>query len=315
MITPMPACLIVTATAEDYVEELTRLADVPIPFKACSSAEQALTEYTDESVLFGRPDMIAEILPNTPTVEWVQSTWAGVTPLIAAERRDYVLTGVKDVFGTQMSEYVIGYLLAHELRVLERMHEQQQHNWFEGLSGTLKGRRLGIMGTGSIGQHIAKTASYFDMTVTGMSRSGATRPGFDKVMQTNQLHEFLEKLDYLVSILPNTPDTDHLLDAVALKKLPKHACFINIGRSNVVDDEALMDALINNELAGATLDVFDEEPIPQESPLWDTPNLTITAHVAAVSYPSIIVPIFVDNYRRYTSKQPLKYVVDFDAGY
>ena len=315
MITPMPACLIVTATAEDYVEELTRLADVPIPFKACSSAEQALTEYTDESVLFGRPDMIAEILPNTPTVEWVQSTWAGVTPLIAAERRDYVLTGVKDVFGPQMSEYVIGYLLAHELRVLERMQEQQQHNWFEGLSGTLKGRRLGIMGTGSIGQHIAKAASYFDMTVTGMSRSGATRPGFDKVMQTNQLHEFLEKLDYLVSILPNTPDTDHLLDAVALKKLPKHACFINIGRSNVVDDDALMDALINNELAGATLDVFDEEPIPQESPLWDTPNLTITAHVAAVSYPSIIVPIFVDNYRRYTSKQPLRYVVDFDAGY
>ena len=315
MITPMPACLIVTATAEDYVEELTRLADVPIPFKACSSAEQALTEYTDESVLFGRPDMIAEILPNTPTVEWVQSTWAGVTPLIAAERRDYVLTGVKDVFGTQMSEYVIGYLLAHELRLLERMHEQQQHNWFKGLSGTLEGSRIGIMGTGSIGQHIAKTARYFDMTVTGMSRSGATQPGFDKVMQTNQLHEFLEKLDYLVSILPNTPDTDHLLDAVALKKLPKHACFINIGRSNVVDDEALMDALINNELAGAILDVFDEEPIPQESPLWDTPNLTITAHVAAVSYPSIIVPIFVDNYRRYTSKQPLKYVVDFDAGY
>ncbi len=315
MITPMPTCLIVTATAQEYAEELTRLADFPITFKACSSAKQALREYTDESILFGRPDIIAELLPSMPTVDWVQSTWAGVTPLIVAKRRDYVLTGVKDVFGPQISEYVIGYLLAHQLRVLERMQEQQQHNWFIGLSGTLEGKRLGIMGTGSIGQHIAKTAISLDMTVAGFSRSGTSQPGFDTVMQADRLHEFLEAIDYLVAILPNTPDTDNLLDAAALKKLPKHAYFINIGRSNVVDDDALIDALRNNRLAGAALDVFDEEPIPQDSPLWDTPNLTITAHVAAVSYPSIIVPIFVDNYRRYLKQQPLNYVVDFAAGY
>jgi phosphoglycerate dehydrogenase-like enzyme len=195
------------------------------------------------------------------------------------------------------------------------MHEQQQHKWFKGLSGTLEGKRLGIMGTGSIGQHIAKATKYFAMTVTGLSRSGTTQPGFDNVMQTTQLHDFLRELDYLVAILPNTPGTDHLLDAGSLRKLPEHAYFINIGRSNVIDDQALIEALTNNELAGATLDVFDDEPIPRDSPLWDTPNLTITAHIAAVSYPSIIVPIFVDNYRRYTSQQPLKYVVDFAAGY
>jgi phosphoglycerate dehydrogenase-like enzyme len=310
-----PTCLLVTATAEEYSEEINRLADSPIPFKACTSAEQALAAYSDESILFGRPDLIAEILPEMPTIDWVQSTWAGVTPLIDAERRDYTLTGVKDVFGPQMSEYVIGYLLAHELRVLERMQKQKEHNWFKGLSGSLEGKHLGVMGTGSIGQHIAKTAGFFDMTVTGLSRSGSPQPGFDNIMQASQLHEFLEALDYLIGILPNTPGTDKLLDVEALKKLPQHAYFINIGRSNVVDDSALIDALTKKELAGATLDVFDEEPIPEDSPLWDTPNLTITAHVAAVSYPSIIVPIFVDNYRRYTNKKPLKYVVDFDAGY
>jgi phosphoglycerate dehydrogenase-like enzyme len=311
----MPACLVVTATAEQCAEELTRLADFPISFKACTSTEQALDEYTDESILFGRPDMIADILPNMPTVDWVQSSWAGVTPLIEAKRRDYVLTGVKDVFGPQLAEYVIGYLLAHELRVLERMQEQQQHKWFNGLSGTIEGRQLGIMGTGSIGQYIATTANDFGMSVTGLSRSGAPKSGFENVMQTTRLHEFLEEIDYLVAILPDTPETDNLLDAEALKKLPQHAYFINIGRSNVIDDEALIDALENKRLAGAALDVFDEEPVPKESPLWDTPNLTITAHIAAVSYPSLIVPIFVDNYRRYTNKQPLKYVVDFDAGY
>lgn len=294
---------------------LERLADFPIPCKACLSTEQALAEYADESILFGRPDMIAELLPKMPTVDWVQSSWAGVTPLIEAKGRDYILTGVKDAFGPQMAEYVIGFLLAHELRVLERMQEQRRHQWFKSFSGSLQGKQLGIMGTGSIGRYIATKANFMDMRVTGLSRSGRQVPVFRKVFRTAELYKFLEGLDYLVSILPDTPETGNLLDAQALRKLPRHAYFINIGRSNVVNDDALIDALTNARLAGATLDVFDEEPIAQDSPLWDTPNLSITAHIAAVSLPSLIVPIFVDNYRRYINEQPLHYVVDFEAGY
>ncbi len=259
--------------------------------------------------------MIAEILPKLPTVRWVQSSWAGVTPLIEAKRRDYVLTGIKDAFGPQMAEYVIGYLLAHELKILERSEKQKKHEWFKDFSGALHGKRLGIMGTGSIGRYIAVKANFMDMQVRGLSRSGKRVPVFRQVMNTSQLHEFLDGLDYLVAILPDTPATDKLLDSAALKKLPGHAYVINIGRSNVIDDEALIDALKNNELAGATLDVFDAEPIPADSPLWETPNLNITAHIAAVSLPSLIVPIFVDNYRRYVNEQPLRYVIDFDAGY
>ncbi len=310
-----PNCMIVTAIAEAFAEEIARLADFPISVKACTTSEQALAEYTDESVVFGNPDMIAEILPKMSGVDWVQSCWAGVTPLIALDRRDYVLTGIKDVFGPQMSEYVIGYLLAHELKVLQRMKEQRKHNWFKDCSGTLQGKRLGIMGTGSIGQHIAKTAGLFGVKVTGLSRSGVNSPGFEKVIRVGRLHDFLEETDYLVSALPQTSGTDNLLDAAALAKLPAHAYYINVGRSNVVDDKALADALQNDKLAGAVLDVFDEEPIPQNSPLWDTANLSITAHVAAISHPLLIVPIFVENYRRYTNKQALKYVIDFDAGY
>lgn len=255
------------------------------------------------------------MLPKTPTVKWVQSCWAGVTPFIEAERRDYILTGVKDAFGPQMSEYVIGYMLAHELKVFERMQAQRERRWDKILGGTLHGKRLGILGTGSIARYLAAKANFLDMQVTGLSRSGTPVPVFKKVMKTAQLHQFLEGLDYLVSILPDTPETDKLLDAKALAMLPEHACLINIGRSNVVDDQALIDALKNNKLAGATLDVFDEEPIAANSPLWDTPNLTITAHVAAVSLAPLIVPIFVENYRRYTNEQPLYYVVDFEAGY
>lgn len=311
----MPDCLIITAIAQELAEEIARLADFPMAIKACTTAEQALAEYTDESVIFGNPDMIAKVLPKMWAVDWIQSTWAGVTPLMALDQRDYVLTGIKDVFGPQMSEYVIGYLLAHELKVVQRADEQRAHNWYKTYSGTLEGKRLGIMGTGSIGRHIAKTATHFGVTVTGLSRSGAESPEFKQVLKVAELHDFLEGLDYLVAALPQTSATDKLLDAAALARLPARAYFINVGRSNVVDDEALIDALRNNTLAGAALDVFDEESIPRDSPLWDAPNLSITAHVAAVSHSSLIVPIFVENYRRYIEEQPLKYVIDFDAGY
>ncbi|MCH7822918.1 MAG: D-2-hydroxyacid dehydrogenase [Proteobacteria bacterium] len=314
----MPDCpdsLIVSTNAEELAEEVARLAPVPMAIKACTSAKQALVDYTDESVVFGAPDLIAEILPEMSTVEWVQSTWAGVTPLIALDRRDYILTGVKAVFGPQMSEYVIAHLLAHELKVVRRMDEQREHNWFDAGSGVLQGKRLGIMGTGSIGQHIAKMAEYFGIIVTGLSRSGAPAPGFNDVMPIGQLDDFLQEIDYLVAVLPQTAGTDKLLNAASLAKLPAHAYIINVGRSNVVDDDALISALKNDRLAGATLDVFDEEPLPQDSPLWDVPKLSITAHVAAASHPSLIVPIFIENYRRYTNKQALKYVINFDAGY
>ena len=311
----MSNVLIVTAAAEEFAEGIERLSESPIPVKACLSAEQAMAEYSDETVLFGNPDMIAAVISKMPTVDWVQSSWAGNTPLMNIDRRDYVLTGIKDVFGPQMSEYVIGYLLAHELKIVERLEEQRKKNWFKDYSGMLQGKRIGILGTGSIGQHIAKTAHCFDMTVKGLSRSGTGKEGFDDVMPTDRLRDFLEECDYVVSTLPQTEETDNLLDADALEVLPAHAYFINVGRGNIVDDDALVDALNNGRLAGAALDVFDEEPVPEDSPLWDASNLSITAHVAAVSYTSLIVPIFIDNYRRYVNQRPLKHVIDFDAGY
>ena len=197
----------------------------------------------------------------------------------------------------------------------ERLLAQRQREWLGVRSGVLQGKRLGIMGTGSIGRHLAQTAASFGVSVTGLSLSAAATPGFEKVRPIDQLYEFLEEIDYLVSTLPQTNQTDNMLEAAALAKLPAHAFFVNVGRSNVVDDAALIDALQNEELAGAVLDVFDEEPLPQGNPLWYAPNMLITAHIAAISHPALIVPIFVENYRRYMRKKPLKYVIDFDAGY
>ena len=309
-----PPVLIIGHEA-DALAGLVREGEPDAELTLAGNATEALDAYTGQRVLFGSPLAISEALPQMPSVDWVQSTWAGVTPLISLERRDYVLTGIKGVFGQQMAEYVAGYLLAHELRILQRYEEQRARRWWEGVSGTVAGKRIGIMGTGSIGADIAKLCTGLGMTVTGLSRSGSAAAGFEKAFPVSRIGEFLPGLDYLVAVLPDTPQTDNLLNAETLSLLPSHACFINVGRANVVDDAALVAALRAGKLGGAVLDVFDAEPIPEGSPLWDTPNLLVTAHMAAVSHPELIVPIFLDNYRRYREGSKLINIVDFDMGY
>ena len=311
----MSGALIVTTLATEFADEIKRLSGDTIPVTACSTVDEAIVAYANETVLFGSPGMIVQLMDRMPGVEWVQSSWAGVTPLIDAPRRDYVLTGVKDVFGPQMAEYSLGLLLAHELKLHERRRAQAAREWLGTHSGTLTGKRLGVMGTGSIGAAIAKAAGAFGMSSVGFSRSGNAVDGFEAVFPAEGLEAFLGDIDYLVATLPATPETTGLLNAKTLSLLPAHGYFINVGRSNVVDDDALISALSSGALAGAALDVFDEEPVPPASPLWDTPNLTMTAHIAAISHPLLIVPIFVENYRRYAAGEPLKYVVDFDLGY
>ena len=311
----MKKCLIVTSIANEFEQEIGRLASEPIPVKACTTVEQALASYSNETILFGSPVMIVELLAQMPTIEWVQSSWAGVTPFIEHAQRDYILTGVKDVFGPQMSEYTLGYLLAHELKINQRLAEQRKHNWFQAHSEPLAGKQLGIMGTGSIGQHIAMSAKYMGLKVIGLSRSGRSTEEIANVLPVEELHDFLRQCDHVVSTLPDTPITQNLLDAEALAHLPAHACFVNVGRGSVVDDDALMAALNRGSLAGAVLDVFDEEPLPDDSPLWDTPNLSITAHISAISHPLLLVPIFVENYQRFLRGETLKHIVDFEHGY
>lgn len=310
-----PSVLIIGEDAADYAGLVDADDDVSIRITTCSSASDAASVYSGQTILFGNPESIARVLPDMPAVEWVQSTWAGVTPLLEIDRRDYQLTGIKGVFGPQMSEFVIGYTLANELKVIERLAAQRDHQWFKKASGTLLGKKIGVMGTGSIGQAIAGRAKDNGMTVTGLSRTGASNPDFENVFRVDELHEFLHDLDYLVSVLPHTSETDQLLDQSALAQLPTHAYFINVGRANVIDDEALVSALASDALGGAVLDVFDVEPVPAESPLWDAPNLLITGHIAAISHPDLIAPIFLDNYKRFVSGRSLYNVISFDNGY
>jgi len=302
--------LIVSEECDAYTR---LLADLPVA--AVCDAAAAAEAYAGQEVVLGEPDLVAPALPAMRGVRWVQSTWAGVKPLLDAARGGLIVTGVKEVFGPQMADYAIGYMLALELDVLGRHERQRARQWDTRDTGGLEGKSLGVMGTGSIGAHIARKAVCLGMRVTGYSRAGRAVEPFAAVYPGPDLQAFLAGLDFLVAALPDTPETTDLLDASAFEAMPDHCCLINVGRGNVVDEAALSSALGKGQLGAAVLDVFKQEPLPADHPFWSAPNLLLTAHVAARSYPEDIAGIFRANYRRYLVGAPLEYVVDPARGY
>jgi phosphoglycerate dehydrogenase-like enzyme len=267
-------------------------------------------------IVLGEPSLIRDAIGSLVGVRWVQATWAGVEPLLDPSlRRDYVLTNARGVFGALMSEYVFGYMLAHERRILEKHASQRLGRWDPAPPGTLGGKQVGLIGVGSIGAALAHTAKHFGMRVTGYTRASEACVDVDAYFHGADRAAFAADLDYLVSVVPNTRGTRCLVDAAFLAGLPPRAVFVNPGRGTVVDEAALADALREGRLAGAVLDVFVEEPLPADHVFWRTPNLLITSHTAALSQPEDIAPVFVENYRRLIAGEPLRYQVDFDAEY
>ena len=281
-----------------------------------SNLEFAIQPASDVDIILGEPSRIKAALASLPALSWVQSIWAGIEPLVGpAARRNYILTNARGVFGGLMSEYVIGYLLAHERKILKRLEDQKNKIWDESDTGTLVGKTIGLLGVGSIGAEVARTAKFFGMTVRGYTRGSETSKHVDMYYHGAELPTFAKGLDYLINILPNTLDTRRIVNTDLLNTLPSHALFINVGRGATVDESALVEALNQNKIAGAVLDVFEKEPLPKEHPFWKTPNLLMTFHTAAPSLPEDITKLFIENYKLFNEGKPLKYQVDFERGY
>lgn len=281
-----------------------------------SHLEFATQPAADVDLVLGEPKPIKAALAALPALVWAQSIWAGIEPLLdPALRRNYILTNARGVFGGLMSEYVIGYLLAHERKIFKRLEDQKNKSWDELETGTLRGKTIGLLGVGSIGAEVARAAKFFGMKVRGYTRISETSADIDQYYHNADLQGFAKGLDYLVNILPNTMDTRKIIDANLLNALPSRALVINVGRGQAVDESALITALVQNKIAGAVLDVFDREPLPKDHPFWTTPNLLMTFHTAAPSMPEDLVKIFIENYKLFIQDKPLNYQVDFERGY
>ena len=281
--------------------------------KTAEDTNQAITQ---AEVVVADPALVAPHLDRAAKLKWLQSTYAGVDSLFQdSSRRDYQLTRIKGVFGPMMAEYVLAHILARERHLLEVARQQQARKWQRAVYRQLSDLTLGILGVGDIGSAVARAAGAFGMTVWGLRTRSEPVSGVERVFTPERLDEFLAGPDYLVNILPSTPDTRGLLSGATLDKCRPSAVFINIGRGDIIDEASLVRSVEQGWITGAVLDVFPDEPLPEDSPLWSMPGVTITPHVAALSLPGPITDVFEANLTRHQAGQPLLHLVEWGRGY
>lgn len=269
-------------------------------------------EWLDADLALGEPEALASLLPKMPRLRWVQSTWAGVTPLLEVPRSDYLLSGVKGIFGQTMSEYVLGWLLALNRGVLSHAVAR---SWQSPPERGLSSLRLGIAGMGSIGSAVAERCAPFFREVVGLNRSGSPVVSCARCHDLTRIEEFATGLDALVLLLPDTPSTTNLVDGAVLERLGEGAVVINAGRGNALDLDAALSALESKRLSALVLDVFVDEPLADADPLWAVPGVYITSHSAAPTDFAALVELFLDNLQRFLDgREPLG-LIDFTRGY
>jgi phosphoglycerate dehydrogenase-like enzyme len=308
--------LVLTPSAGEFLEELRGYELPDLDIYPCEESDHARTVIQDCNLILGRPDLVAPALKDARRLDWVQSTWAGVEPFCKPGlRRDYLLTGVKGVFSASISEFVFAYLLGLERSVFG-VHQYQLHKeWLRLPYRNLEGLVMGLAGLGSIGESLARTARHFGMRTLAYKRTPGESPYVERIYCGDELPQFLRQLDFLVLCLPATPQTQGWLDFQKLKQLKPSVVLFNIGRGSTLVEIDLVRALQDDLIRAAVLDVFEVEPLPLESPLWNLPNAFISPHNSAYSFPKDIVRIFAENYRLYLAGQPLQYVIDFERGY
>ncbi|WP_085585077.1 MULTISPECIES: D-2-hydroxyacid dehydrogenase [unclassified Pseudomonas] len=267
-------------------------------------------------VWLGQPDLLATLLRQGHRPQWLQSTWAGITPLLAdGLYRDYRLTRAVGIFGQVMAEYVLTYMLGHEREVLARLVSQVERKWDNRTGQSLVGRKVLIVGTGDIGQSVAQFLRPFGVELYGIASSAREQAPFVEVGSMADLPRLVGEVDYVVNLLPNTPQTHDIYNAALFRQFKPTGLFINAGRGVAVVDADLVEALKEGHLAGAVIDVCRQEPLPQRHPFWTAWGLLLTGHSSAPTSPPMMVQLFLENLKAYEAGEPLRGEVDFARGY
>jgi phosphoglycerate dehydrogenase-like enzyme len=259
-----------------------------------------------------------DLAVRAPRLRWIQSTSAGVEKLAPDLPEGVVLTNASGVHVPKGGEYGLTALLMLNHGVPHFVTRQRERVWDPLFTTPISGRTVLIVGVGRIGGEVARLARRMGMRVLGVRRSGRPHRWVDRMYTIRNLRAALRRADFVVVGAPLTPETRGLIGAKELDCLPRHAGLVNLSRGAVVDYDALAAKLWARELSGAVLDVFPEEPLPPESPLWATPNVILSPHCAVDDgqvYVDRCLEIFFDNLRRYRAGRPLRNVVDRARGY
>ena len=302
----------------DYVvyTELLRKAAPDIEILSSGDSAELARMAVDTPIWLGQPDLLATLLRQGHKPHWLQSTWAGITPLLAEGLyRDYRLTRAVGIFGQVMAEFVLTYMLVHEREVLARLVSQVERKW-DGRPGlSLAGRKALIVGTGDIGVSVAQFLAPFGVEVYGVASTSRTLAPFVEVGALADLPRLVADADFVINLLPNTPQTHDIYDAKLFAQFKPSSLFINVGRGVAVVDADLVSALKEGHLAGAVIDVCRQEPLPQRHPFWTAWGLLLTGHSSAPTSPVATTRLFVDNLNAYAAGEALRGEVDFAKGY
>jgi len=260
-------------------------------------------------------------------LRWIHSPAAAVHQLIFPElvNSDIILTNAREVHGPVVAEHVIALIFALAKKIPGSVRLQEKHVWGQQILWDelprvreVAGATLGMIGLGSIGRAVVKSAKALGMQVIAVREHPEKgSDGADAVFGPAQVDEVFRQAEYIVLAAPVTASTKYIANAERLALMKSDACLINVGRGPLVDESALAAALREMKIGGAALDVFPKEPLAAESPLWDVPNLLITPHTAALTERlwERHYSLFSENLRRYVSGQPLLAVVDKRKGY
>ncbi len=267
----------------------------------------------------------ADLLPQASSLRWYQQWSAGADWLLRhprAAQADFVLTSTSGIHAIQITEHIFAFLTAFARELPQAMRAQSQRWWmptdqhqrlFE-----LAGKTMLLIGVGAIGERTARVAAAFDMRVLGVRRDPTLDvSGVEAMFGPLQLLDLLPQADAVVLTVPLTEETRGMIAERELHAMKASSIIVNIGRGGTIEEPALIQALREGWIAGAGIDVFEEEPLPGESPLWELDNVIITSHYAGITphYHERALEIFLDNLQRYAAAEPLRNVVDKDLGY
>lgn len=259
-----------------------------------------------------RPDVLAAL----PSIKWVQALITGLDHFlpVLAGRSGILLTSVRGIHGPQMAEAVVTQLLVLARDVMRSVRNQQSRTWERWDPPSLRGRTVGVVGLGVSGREVGRLCKALGMTVLGVSHSSTPAACFDAVRGYDELHEVASAVDYLVFTLPYNAESHHLVNKALLAAMRPTAYLLNISRGGIVDEDALVDALRRKVIAGAALDVFQSEPLPEDSPIWGLENVFCTAHLGGRydRYAEQALTVVEPNLRHYLAGEPEKMVNRID---
>lgn len=278
-----------------------------VNFYWCKDMEEAQAHLPEAEILitYGE-DLTEELIHQAVKLKWIMVVSAGMDemPFEAIEKAGILVTNAKGIHAVPMAEYVM-HMMLHRSRQAEVIQQQEkEHRWDRSPVMTeLHGKTVCIVGTGAIGTEAARLAEAFRMHIVGVNRSGSRPDVFDEIYTVKDLHTAAASADFIVSILPKMSSTDNLFSQETFRHMKSTAVFINVGRGNAVDEEALIQALNHNEFQHAVLDVFKEEPLQADHPFWEHPKVTVTPHLSGISpqYQPRAMKLFEKNLRVYLS--------------